>query len=144
MASKFQPRIGQRAPRFFVQPFAAQLMLDLGAMLAANIKARIQGAVTVYDIAAKPLKEAYAKYKQRRAGSNLRDWTYTGRTLRGLRVLSAQPGRAVIGFSDPVAAQRAQIQQKLDPLFGVAPSNQAFIAQKIAQQQAIRFGTQAA
>jgi hypothetical protein len=67
-----------------------------------------------------------------RAHGEVRDWHLTGRTLRAMRVLSASAGKAVIGFSDPVANMRAVINNRRHRQFGVSPKDQQILLRKLA------------
>lgn len=116
------------AVRFVVTRFPADRMRAIGETLVTSIKERLGRAQTVNDSAAPPLRPGYAKYKQRKKGSSLRDWNFQGRTLRGMRVTSAVPNRAVVSFSDPVAGMRAAVNNRRVRQFGVSPANRETIA----------------
>ncbi len=114
--------------RFVVSPFTAEQMVEIGQLCVDSIKARLARAENVYDQPAAPLKErrpgrGYKSYKSRKAPPAVRNWKLTGRTLRAMRVLRAKENRAVIGFSDPVAAMRAAINNRRERQFGVSPAN---------------------
>ena len=137
--STYKPKISKA--RFVVSPFTPQQMVEIGQVCADSIKARLERAENVYDQPAKPLSEGrrgtgYKRYKSRKAPPAIRNWNLTGRTLRGMRVLRANENRAVIGFSDPVAAMRAAINNRRERQFGVSPANWKDI---IAAVKRIRF-----
>lgn len=102
-------------------------MRTIGEALVTSIKERLARGQTIYDAAAPPLREKYAKYKQRKKGSSLRDWNFQGRTLRGMRVTNATAGRAIVSFSDPVAGMRAAINNRRVRQFGVSGVNREAI-----------------
>lgn len=122
MASKFQPKI--RRARFAVPGYSPEQMITLGNAVVESMKTRFASALDVYDQAAPPLKPSYAKWKAKRYPPAIRNLMRTGRTLRGLRVLSGAPNRAVIGFSDTVAGMRMAFNQRRSRQWGVSPRNQ--------------------
>lgn len=137
--STFRPKITRA--RFVVSPFSAEQMVEIGQSCVDSIKARLERAENVYDLPAAPLKErkpgrGYKTYKARRTPPAIRNWRFTGRTLRGMRVLRANENRVVIGFSDPVAAMRAAINNRRERQFGLSPANWKDI---IAAVKRIRF-----
>lgn len=91
----FQTKISRA--RFTVTDYSPQEMVSIAESLQSSIFMRLDQALDVYDAPAKPLKERYAKYKQKRGGSGLRDLKLTGETRRSIKVLSAGPNRAVLG-----------------------------------------------
>ena len=106
--------------RVQVGAFSAEQMMQIGQPFAASIKSRIQRGVNVNDEAAKPLSANYARSKGRRGLQITRDWTWTGRTMRALNLLDVSANRGRIGFSDPVADQRAHFNNARDRQFGVS------------------------
>lgn len=102
-------------------------MRNIGEALVASIKERLARGQTVQDSAAPPLREKYARYKQRKKGSSLRNWNFQGRTLRGMRVTSSTTRRAVVSFSDPIAGMRAAINNRRVRQFGVSGANREAI-----------------
>jgi hypothetical protein len=121
MAAKFQTRISKA--RFVYSPYTGQQMASFGQSLVDSIKARLAMAQDTQDQPAPPLKDRYRKSKQRRYGRGDRDWNWTGRTMRGLRVIRANQNRAVIGFYDPIASQRAFFNQRRHRQWGVSLVN---------------------
>jgi hypothetical protein len=104
-----------------------------------SVKARIQNGMNVYDLPARPLKPGrngrggYPEMKLRHGNRAIRDWTYTGHTLRCLKVTQANQIRAVIEFLNEslpkrkqTAAQIAYYNNQRERQFGVSPrDNQA-------------------
>ncbi len=128
-------------------------MLIIGDFLAETIKARILRAQDVYDNPAPPLKQpernltssrnirtvrgqqlyqlpgklyrGYPYYKAKRGIEPVRNWKFTGRTLRALRALSTSQNSVKIGFSDPVADLRVTINNRRWRQFGLSPRDRA-------------------
>jgi hypothetical protein len=74
-----------------------------------------------------------AKYATRKAKKGLnpvRDWTYTGRTLRSLKTVSAALNRAVIWFTDTETRKRAFFNNRRAVQFGVSPRDQKVLAEE--------------
>src|ERR1700685_3639877 len=108
-------------------PFSPEQMAQLGEVLAQSIRARIHRGINANDASAKPLKpgrtvnghrlRGYPDYKIARGLQGIRDWGWTGRTMRSLKVLSANQNGGVIGFSDAVADHRAHINNRIEKMF---------------------------
>src|SRR5580704_5051396 len=103
-----------RKARFVYSPYTSQEMQGFAQVLAHAIKKRIQSGQNIYDQAAAPLKPAlsgrrgYPDYKTARGLQPIRDWTWTGHTLRCLKVLTVNENRAAIGFLDEALPGRRQ------------------------------------
>ena len=114
---KFQTVI--RRARFVYSPYTADEMQGFAQVLADAIRARIQSGQNIYDQPAAPLKPAkpgrrgYPDYKSARGHQPIRDWTWTGHTLRCLKVLTANENRAVIGFLDEAMPGRKQTASQI-------------------------------
>lgn len=127
----FQTRISRA--RLVYSPFSSEQMAQIGEIVARSIRERIHRGETVEDTAAKPLKpgrlvnghrlRGYPDYKIARGLQGIRDWTWTGRTMRALKVLSANENVVKIGFADPVADYRAHINNRREKAFGVSPND---------------------
>src|SRR5271157_4552587 len=123
----FQTKITRA--RFVLGPFTAEDMQTIGSVLVDSISARIRKAVNVNDAAAKALKpgrngrRGYPDYKAARGLQPFRDWFWTGRTMRSLKVKSASENRVVIGFVDPNAARIAHRNNLREKQFGVSPKD---------------------
>ena len=108
-----------RRARFVYSPFTAFEMQGFAQILADTIRQRIQSGQNIYDQAAAPLKpgkpgrRGYPDYKVARGGQPIRDWTWTGHTLRCLKVLTANENRAVIGFLDEARPGRKQTASQI-------------------------------
>ena len=110
-------------------------MLTIGNVVVESIKDRLHKGLNINDQPAKPLKpgrngkRGYPDYKAARGLQPFRDWFWTGRTLRSLKVKSASENRCVIGFVDPNADRIAHVNNLRERAFGVSPKDrQAMVA----------------
>ena len=115
--------------RFVLGPFTAADMLAVGNVLRDSIAVRIGKGLNVNDAPAKALKpgrsghRGYPDYKVARGLQPFRDWFWTGRTMRSLKVKSASENRVVIGFVDPNADRIAHVNQLRERQFGISPND---------------------
>jgi hypothetical protein len=128
--------------RFVYSPYSATEIQGFAQVLADSIRARIQSGQSVYDQAAAPLKSGrpgrrgYPDYKAARGLQPIRDWTWSGHTLRCLKVLTANENRAAIGFLDEALPGRSQTASQIafynnrrEHQWGVSPhDSQAVLA----------------
>ncbi len=72
----------------------------------------------------------------------IRDWVWTGRTMRSLKVKSANENQAVVGFVDPTADRVAHVNNLREKQFGVSPKDRqmlnAAVLAVLRQARAIR------
>lgn len=151
MAAKFQPQI--RKARFSVGPFSSQVMLAIGNAVNMDLGRRLDEGLDVDDRVAPPLKSrvnspnnsagvqvslrvfqdrGYKARKLKKGLNPIRDWRFTGRTRRAMRVLTVGPGLAILGFSDPEAAKRAAANNRRWRQYGMSPANKkVFLAQVV-------------
>jgi hypothetical protein len=129
----FQAKITRA--RFVLGPFTSEDMLDIGNVVVESIKDRLHKGLNINDLPAKPLKpgrngkRGYPDYKAARGLQPFRDWSWTGRTLRSLKVKSASENRCIIGFIDPHADRVAHVNNLRERAFGVSPKDrQAMVA----------------
>jgi hypothetical protein len=117
-----------------VSPFAPDEMMDIAQVTLDHIRTRIQSVKDWEDNPAKPLKDNYAKQKVKgrrvaRTGGQIfrglpvRDWTLRGRTLQSLKVKYASQDRATIGPTSEEANMIIAVRNKLDHMWGLAPSD---------------------
>jgi hypothetical protein len=142
----FQPKITRA--RWVLGPFTAEDMQTIGNVLVDSISARIRKAVNVNDAAARPLKpgrnghRGYPEYKAARGLQPFRDWFWTGRTMRSLKVKSASENRVVIGFVDPNADRIAHVNNLRERQFGVSPRDRlalnAIVLAVLKQERVVR------
>ncbi len=137
--------------RFVYSPYTADEMQDFAHALADSIRARIQSGQNIYDQAAarlkpgKPGRRGYPDYKSARGLQPIRDWTWSGHTLRCLKVLTANENRAVIGFLDEAMPGRRQTASQIafynnqrERQWGVSPRDrQAVLAAILAGRRVV-------
>jgi len=105
--------------RFVYSRYTATEMQGFAQVLADSIRARIQSGRNIYDQAAAPLKpglsgrRGYPDYKSARGLKPIRDWTWSGHTLRCLKVLTANENRAAIGFLDETLPGRRRTASQI-------------------------------
>ncbi len=121
----FQAKITRA--RFVLGPFTSEDMLTIGNVVVESIKDRLHKGLNVSDQPAKPLKpgrngkRGYPDYKAARGLQPFRDWIWTGRTVRSLKVKQASENRCVIGFIDPNADRIAHVNNLRERAFGISP-----------------------
>jgi len=143
-----------KSARFVYSPYSPTEMQGFAQVLADSIRARIQSGQNIYDQAAAPLKpglpgrRGYPDYKTARGLQPIRDWTWSGHTLRCLKVLTANENRAAIGFLDEAApwrrmtaSQIAFFNNRRERQWGVSPRDReavlkAFLARPIVSIKA--------
>lgn len=115
--------------RFVVGPFQPEQMATIAQITADSVTARIRSGLTVEDAEAKPLKpgrngkRGYPDYKSARGIVPKRNWIWRGKTMRSLKVKSANENRAVIGFVDPEADKIAHFNNQREKQFGLSPKD---------------------
>ena len=127
-----------RRARFVYSPYTAFEMQGFAQVLADAIRTRIQSGQNIYDQPAAPLKpgkggrRGYPDYKSARGLKPIRDWTWSGHTLRCLKVLTANENRAAIGFLDEARSGRRQTASQIafynnlrERQWGVSPRDRA-------------------
>jgi len=98
MAVKFQTKISKA--RFVYSPLTGQRMAEIGTSLIAEIFERWDRGMGVGDSPAPPLAAGYAKSKQRKGGSSVRDLHRTGRLRRSIKALAANQNKVTLGPTD--------------------------------------------
>lgn len=129
----FQAKITRA--RWVLGPFTSEDMLEIGNVVVDSIKDRLHKGLNINDEAAKPLKpgrngkRGYPDYKAARGLQPFRDWFWTGRTIRSLKVKQASENRCVIGFINPNADAIAHVNNIRERAFGISPKDrQAMVA----------------
>ncbi len=123
----FQAKITRA--RWVLGPFTAEDMQTIGNVVRDSIAARISKGLNAEDAPAKPLKpgrngkRGYPDYKSARGLQPFRDWFWTGRTMRSLKVKAASENRVTIGFVDPNADRIAHVNNLREKQFGVSPKD---------------------
>jgi hypothetical protein len=103
-------------------------MIRIATPVVQSIRTRIFMALDVNDAPAPPLSDRskYKKLKIRRGGRGIRDWVRPpsfksgGITMKSLNVLQAGIGFAIIGFTNPLGAFRAMMNNLRHKQFGVS------------------------
>jgi len=122
--------------------FSADTMLRFGNLLNNSIRDRFNAALDIYDNAAKPLSEGYAKYKQKGSfsgkrqfapGEPIRNLRLTGQLQRSMKVLSASQNRTRLGFSDPVSDNRMTLNQRRSNMYGVSPKDEQVLMKTVRE-----------
>jgi hypothetical protein len=122
MARAFETTI--KRARFDVSGYEPIRMAEIADKLGQSIIGRIVAGQDVHDAPAPALKEGYAKWKARKHPPAIRNWQFTGRTLRSFKTLTATDNRAILGFTDRESNMRAAINNRRARQFGVSPFNQ--------------------
>ena len=129
----FQAKITRA--RFVLGPFTSEDMLEIGSVVVESMKDRLHKGLNINDQPAKPLKpgrngkRGYPDYKLSRGLQPFRDWFWTGRTIRSLKVKQVSENRCVIGFINPNADAVAHINNIRERAFGISPKDrQAMVA----------------
>ena len=132
----FQAKITRA--RFVLGPFTSEDMLTIGGVLRDSIAERIGKGLNVNDAPARALKpgrngrRGYPDYKSARGLQPIRDWFWTGRTMRSLKVKSASENRAAIGFVDPKADRVAHLNNMRERQFGISPRDRKVLTAAIS------------
>jgi hypothetical protein len=137
-----------RRARFVYSPYTADEMQGFGQLLADTIRARIQSGQNIYDQAAAPLKpgkpgrRGYPDNKSARGLQPIRDWTWSGHTMRCLKVLTVNENRAVLGFLDEAMPGRGQTASQIafwnnqrERMWGVSPRDRAAVVAAIVNHR---------
>lgn len=132
-----------KVPEFPDVSFTEQQMRTLAGDVQEQMRARILRGVNLSDAPAKPLSERYAKRKQRRGRAPIRDWTFTGDTMRNLKIMETSKKSTEVGFDwraavsggkgRPGPFQKALFQQNREPMFGLSPQNEQAVGRKVAE-----------
>jgi hypothetical protein len=99
-------------------------------LINRGILPRVRAGLTIDDNPAPPLNPKYAKRKAARGLVPIRDWTFSGRTLRSLKTISAALNRAVIWFTDTETRKRAFFNNRRARQFGVSNHDRAVLAEE--------------
>lgn len=94
---------------------------------------RIRAAMTVDDSPAPPLTPKYADQKAKKYPPAVRNWMWTGRTLRSMKTLTGSPNKAVIGFTDAITNLRAFRNNARVKQFGISPRDRVVVAEEFAK-----------
>lgn len=124
--------------RWVLGPFASEDMLEIAMGVRDSIAQRIHAGLNANDLPAKPLKpgrngrRGYPDYKIARGLQPFRDWFWSGRTMRSLKVKSVNENRATIGFIDPNADLIAHVNNLRERAFGISPKDRQALNAAVA------------
>ncbi len=134
---KFNATVIRKA-RFVYSPFTSEQMAAIATSVMDAVKARTVAGLNVEDNQAKPLKpgrSGHPGYPERKSLAGLppiRNWVSPNKyprtrikTLRAMKVKSANENRAVIGFVDPAADRIAHLNNRLSKQFGLSPHDRS-------------------
>lgn len=131
----FQAKITKA--RFVYSPFTAEQMTAIGNDLVKSIQERIHKGLDVNDQRAKPLKSAkgkyvpYARWKTRKGLQPFRDLFVTGRTMRSMKVISANENSGKIGFVDAHSDMVMHVNNLRSKQFGISPADHAALVKSV-------------
>ena len=126
--------------KFVHSPFSSEQMARLGNLTLASVMARIKSGINCEDQPAKPLKPGkngkpgYPEQKSKKGIAPIRNWISPVswprnriKTLRALKVKSANENRCVIGFIDPTADTIAHKNNQQEKMFGLSPTDRKVV-----------------
>jgi hypothetical protein len=121
--------------RFVVGPFSSTEMAQLGDLMVGTVRDRIHSGLNVDDQPSRALAPGYAKRKLAQGLPAVRDWTFTGRTLRSMKTLTANENRATVGFADAITDARAHVNNQRERAFGLSPRDREVLVKAVRQLQ---------
>jgi hypothetical protein len=104
-------------------------MREVGGMIVDLNQQRLTAGYNLQDHPAQPLHQpksgrgGYPLRKERRGDNPIRDWYFTGLTRKSMGILSIAEGAVTVGFTDPVGAKRAAINNAREKQFGLSRSD---------------------
>jgi hypothetical protein len=142
----FAPKITRA--RYVYSGFSSEQMASLGGTVLTSVVDRIKKGVNCEDSPAKPLKPGrngktgYPDAKARRGIAPIRNWISPIqwpknriKTLRALKVKTANENRVVIGFIDPKADQIAHINNRQEKMFGLSPKDREVLLETVNEMK---------
>ena len=128
--------------RFSLLPFTPEDMKGIGDAVIKSVQKRILAGIKVDDSQARPLKGdvksdkyiPYAEQKVRKGLAGIRNWTWSGKTLKSMQVLSASEDKAVVGFVGDRANRIVAKMNQIDRMFGVAESDQRALQDEVQKR----------
>ena len=142
----FKPKITRA--RFIYSGFTSEQMASVGDTVLKAVSVRIKQGVNCQDLAAKPLKpgrngkKGYPEQKSARGIAPVRNWISPIqwpknriKTMRALKVKTANENRVVIGFIDPRADQIAHINNLREKMFGLSPKDREVLLETVNEMK---------
>jgi hypothetical protein len=107
-------------------------MLMVANAAKDSVTKRIVSGIKVDGTAARPLKGdvksdkyvPYAEQKRRKGLQGIRNWVWSGKTLKSMQVLRVNEDRAVIGFVGSRADRITTKLNRIDRMFGLGVSDE--------------------
>lgn len=114
--------------------FSNEHAFTLSTALATSIKGRILRGIDVFDEKAPALNPAYSRAKIRAGRNPIRDWRMSGNTMAAFGVLATTKANEVrVGFTNPVAAKIAAINNFYHPMYGASPADLGSLIEVLRQ-----------
>lgn len=132
-----------RRARFRVGGYAPDQMLRIAKLTRDDIEQRILRAEDYNDSPAPALKNGskgrgYAFYKAKKAPPAIRNWRFTGQTLRAMQALDVVRNRAKIGFVGFRANKLALFNNRRHKQFAVSPRNRQVLIAAVRRVRYVR------
>lgn len=116
-------------------------MARIGEAVVKSISDRIHKGLNGNDQQAKPLKVSpksrkggYPVYKSQHGLQPFRDWTLSGRTLRGMKVLNVNENSGKIAFADRRSAIIAAVLNKQERAFTISPKDRDALTRAVSAE----------
>lgn len=116
-----------------LSPFSSEQMAGIGQAVITKTSDRISQGLDVTDSPAPPLKESYAKRKILHNRAPLRDWNFSGITMKSLKVKNANENKVTIGFITEKADQIVTAQNRRSKQWGLSPSDEKALHEAVRQ-----------
>lgn len=126
----FSLKIG-RSTRLLNLGFSAPQMRIVAEAAARAEEDRWRRGQNVHDLAAKPLSARYARRKQRKGGSPIRDMRLTGALITAHQPTRITENYAVVDFSSAQQSEKAWINQEIEEMVGLSPADKILVSQVI-------------
>lgn len=117
----------------FVGYSGEQMTTVSNAMITKAILPRIQSGAKIDGSPAQGLTNRYARLKARKHPPALRNWSFTGQTLRSMKTITAKPNQAVVGFTTNAANMRAGINNARARQFGVGQRESIVVSEEFGK-----------
>lgn len=113
--------------------FDRHQMSDIGQTAVDSELERLARGVDSNDQPAPPLNPRYEKRKIKAGATPIRDMRLTGQTLDSFGVLNADENSASVGFASDIAEIKAGRAQRIAPMIGLSPTDEAATVKKAEQ-----------
>lgn len=113
--------------------FDRDQMSDIGQVAVNSELERLSRGVDSNDQPAPPLNPRYEKRKIKAGATPIRDNRLTGEMLASFGVRNADTNSASVGFSSEISEIKAERTQRLAPMIGLSPTDEAAAVKKAEQ-----------